>query len=59
MIASNVYRDNTETVTIDTSQKGAKLFVSKDSNGNIRQWNPADFVDAVAPEEQTTEMTEE
>ena len=58
-IASNVYQDNTETVTIDTSQKGAKLFVSKDSNGNIRQWNPADFVDAVAPEEQTTEMTEE
>lgn len=58
-IASNVYQDNAETVIIDTSQKGAKLFVSKDSNGNIRQWNPADFVDAVAPEEQTTETTDE
>ena len=38
---------------------GEIVFISRDSNNNIRQWNPADFVDAVAPEEQTTETTEE
>lgn len=58
-IASKTYQDNMDTVTINSSQKGAKLFVSKDSNGNIRQWNPADFVDAVDVEEQTIETTEE
>lgn len=35
-----------------------KRYVGKDSNGNIRQWNPADFVDAVEPEEQTVEQSE-
>ena len=35
---------------------GEIVFISRDSNNNIRQWNPADYVD-VEPEEQTTEMT--
>lgn len=43
---------------LDRYNKGV-ILVAKDSNGNIRQWNPADFVDAIEPEEQTTETTEE
>lgn len=34
------------------------VYFGKDSNGNIRQWNPADFVDAVEPEDQAVEQSE-
>lgn len=36
-----------------------KVILAQDSNSNIRQWNPADFVDAVEVEEQTLETVEE
>ena len=39
--------------TYSDSDKTLKC-IAKDNNGNIRQWNPADFVDTVVPEEQTT-----
>ena len=38
---------------------GRTTFIGLDSKGTIRQWNPADFIDAVEVEEQTIETVEE
>ena len=48
---------NSSYLKTDNGYGDPLLFIGLDSAGNIRQWNPADFVDAVEPEEQTTEMT--
>lgn len=59
VVATNVFYDNNEIFNIEHKDSRRLIIVASDSNGNIRQWNPADFVDAIEPEEQTTETTEE
>jgi hypothetical protein len=44
---------NVNNHAIDFTQNGV-YFIANDSNGNIRQWNPADYVDAI-DEQVTTE----
>lgn len=53
-------KEGEDTRIIELAKVGAFDYcnIGMDSNGNIRCWNPADFVDAVEPEEQTVEQSE-
>lgn len=53
-------KEGEDTRIIELAKVGAFDYcnIGMDSNGNIRCWNPADFVDAVEPEDQAVEQSE-